>query len=145
MTDKYQPKKPKFRGMDENKEMFTSEKDGLEEFWYGVHDGQFKYCGQFTGKNGKEGIEICQGDILLIPDEETERILDDGSGPTYEANHLAVVIFQNGSFGVDIPESGNDFHQGFYSFDRIEYEIGETELEIVGNIYQSPELLGENE
>lgn len=97
---------------------------------------------QFTGLRDKNGKEIYEGDIVLIEDEYKERILDDGSGPIEPCNHLVPVIFQDGSFGVNIihPALGL-VSRGFWSFRDINDELGLTEFEVIGNIYENPELL----
>src|SRR4051794_6018373 len=59
---------------------------------------------QFTGLKDKKGKEIYEGDILLMPDEHTERILDYGEGPTEPCSHVAEVIFENGGFGVNVTD-----------------------------------------
>jgi len=107
-------------------------------------DGDTGAVMQYTGLKDKNGKEIYEGDILLIPDEYTEPILDDGSGPREEANHLAPIVFKGGQFGVDIQESADVFKKGFTSFQTLEWEdslVSEQRLEVIGNIYENPELL----
>ena len=98
---------------------------------------------QYTGLKDKQGKEIYEGDILLIPDELTDRILDDGSGPTEPCNHLAVVTFQDGSFGVMIHDGADIYSDGFWTNSWLEYENGEnlSAFEVIGNIYSNPELV----
>jgi uncharacterized phage protein (TIGR01671 family) len=105
-------------------------------------DGYYKVM-QFTGLKEKNGKEIYEGDIVIIEDTYKEVILDDGSGPVEPANHLAPVIFNHASFGVDILESGDDFKKSFYDFTSVLDETGQDSFEVIGNIYENPELLKE--
>ena len=100
---------------------------------------------QYTGLKDKNGGEIYEGDILLIPDTWHEVILDNGTGPWEDFMHLVTVVFQEGTFGVDVPRSGYYFKAGFNSFWYIDHDVyGEEvwgEIEVIGNIYEHPELL----
>ncbi len=100
---------------------------------------------QFTGLKDKNNIEVYEGDILLIPDEWTEPILDDGSGPRETFNHLSEVVYDEklGSFGAQVKENGDYVKKGFYSFLEMFGDIGYEKLEVLGNIFENPELLHE--
>ena len=75
---------------------------------------------QYTGLKDKNNKEIYEGDILSNGNNEKP----------YK------VIFENGSFRAEFEE---DFEE--YSFDLI--DVVAQGCEIVGNIYENPELLGE--
>ena len=74
---------------------------------------------QYTGLKDKNGKEIYEGDILLYPNTGYDP--SRGDNP----NELSKVIFKDG---------------GFYADDYGVYEI-DLECEVIGNIYENPELL----
>lgn len=99
--------------------------------------------GQFTGLKDINDKEIYEDDIICISDTYTDGILDDGSGPSCEFNHLAKVVFVDGAFGLEIFEDGDDFYRGFWSFISIKDRVGDLDIIVVGNIHDNPELLQE--
>jgi uncharacterized phage protein (TIGR01671 family) len=91
------------------------------------YDSETKTCiyMQFTGLFDKNGKEIYEGDIVVAPNYYYQP--DDGSNP----NVLSKVEYKNGGFRTpDI------------SFTEVldEKECEEV-YEVIGNIYQNPELL----
>lgn len=70
---------------------------------------------QFTGLKDKNGKEIYEGDIIRVNGRNME------------------VFFKDGYFGW-----GQE-HDGKYSFDPFDGE----EVEVIGNIYENPELIKE--
>lgn len=101
---------------------------------------------QFTGLKDKNGKEIYEGDIVLYPDTYTDSV-DVGVGmmpvAQTQQNSWGEVSFQEGAFGIDCPKGSETLRRGFKSFWWItnEYGFEMSELEVVGNIYENPELL----
>ena len=76
---------------------------------------------QYTGLTDKNGKEIYEGDVVLVKD------IENGEKFQYET------VFKHGAFCA---QRANDFDVIFYAMDSAFYEA-----EIIGNIYESPELL----
>ena len=74
--------------------------------------------GQYTGLKDKNGNEIFEGDIV-----------------SYFRNELAVIVYRNG--GVDIRSLS------WRDCEPLQRRLGE--IEVIGNIYENPELLEEEE
>ena len=73
--------------------------------------------GQFTGLLDKNGKKIFEGDIVDILTENEK---------------IGVVAYEDGGFLVNADGFCVDFHSN----------INGTDLEVIGNIYDNPELLG---
>jgi uncharacterized phage protein (TIGR01671 family) len=80
--------------------------------------------GQYTGLNDKNDVKIFEGDKVIVLSGET-----------------AVVVFRNGAFMLEWV--GFDSYAdllGWIDFKKcIEYD--EASFEVIGNIYENPELL----
>jgi uncharacterized phage protein (TIGR01671 family) len=98
---------------------------------------------QFTGLKDKNGKEIYEGDIVLFEDTESEYV-DVGIGGNgvkvaeQQINNFFPVVYWNGMFGMEI-EGSETFEDGFSTL----HEVVETQnlTEVIGNIYENPELL----
>ena len=95
---------------------------------------------QFTGLKDKNGKEIYEGDVLLIPDEDIVPVTDEGQGPLEPCNHIVPVEFRDGEFGFEIPKS-DDGETGWQTWRTWNEYSDPKEIEIIGNIWENPELL----
>ena len=97
------------------------------EDWRAFEDGtplNMTQCAvmQYTGLKDKYGVEIYEGDIVLNLEHNQET--------------KGVVVFVRGGFRVALNIKGFKFNLPFNSFEENEYS-----LQVLGNIYENPELL----
>jgi uncharacterized phage protein (TIGR01671 family) len=136
----------------ENPEIVVIEfKSKKHQVYSGQYSGDLKEFElmQYTGLKDMNGKEIYEGDIVLFPDYETETV-DVGIGVDMKVaetsvNNFAPVVFKCGCFGLNVTGKCETLKMGFNSFDYIlrEYGFEINELQIIGNIYENPELLEE--
>lgn len=108
-------KEIKFRVWDKlSKKMF--EWDDVKNWDFATVEWDMYHHLQYTSLKDKNGKEIYEGDIQ-----------DYGHG------RILVVEFENGSFGLRMP--GGNFEKTW---------ISPSHFEIIGNIYENPELLTPN-
>ena len=82
--------------------------------------------GQFTGLHDKNGNEIYEGDILMCIGARNEN-----KGRKYYRK----VLFNNGAFGMTVPE--------YKCISALCNHVvnGKLNWEVIGNIYDNPELI----
>ena len=76
---------------------------------------------QYTGLEDKNGVKVYEGDILVVP-----AVIDRGDG--FYDEGLESIIFDSGCFVI-----GGDINE--FLSEHNEYS------EVIGNIYENPELL----
>ena len=91
--------------------------------WLGKHDYSLM---QFTGLLDKNGIPIYEGDIIDI----LLRFYD------CESFEMAVIEFRSGAFWFDAKQVGY--------VDCNWHHYNESDRQVIGNIYENPELLKES-
>lgn len=92
----------------------------IDKEWYGI-EVILETVGQYTGLNDKNGVKIFEGDIVTV---ENPNISDDEYGIVKFDNDGAMFIVEFDTFTVDF---GNN--------------IDGNQCEIIGNIFDNPELL----
>lgn len=93
--------------------------DLLEQECYWVPS---ETVGQYTGLKDKNWVEIYEGDIVHLTSDEG-------------VNYNALIVFKDGGFcAIDGTESN-------YSIRRYGLSIFNFNLEVIGNIYDNPELM----
>ena len=117
----------KFRAFDDGK-MLTMPLDtyyGISRFFGLLRDDAILM--QFTGLLDKNGKEIYEGDIMKVQ----HRTIGSGENTKYTTFNIPVEFYM-GKFYLswDIPYGKYRFRQG-----------GMEHFEIIGNIYENPELL----
>jgi hypothetical protein len=88
----------------------------LSDFWKLIEQGSFRYAGDYTGLKDKNGKEIYEEDLII--------------------NSMR-------NNGKPHPVEWDNAQGGWVGNYRLRYLLGQenNELEVIGNIYENPELL----
>ena len=96
-----------------------------------------KTVGQYTGLTDKNGKKIFEGDIVRVKGKETEENWKD-------YDEFGKVVFENGAFLIKVANifNGKKYFSEVHS--RYMTTADWVEREVVGNVFENKELLGEN-
>lgn len=103
---------------------------------------------QYTGLKDKNGKEIYEGDIVMYPDHEDTYVDVGIGGHGIKVNEVPInsffpVEFRHAEFGIEVKQAtGERLTPQWYSIANLNNELGQNQLENIGNIHENPELLG---
>ena len=110
-----------------------------ENRWKGLQDGSL---GQYTGLKDKNGKEIYEGDIVEWV-FFYERLGANMGVKECDTIVKGIIRWKQGGFILEVIE--NDFENaGYYSISAL-YTDTESDVEVIGNIYDTPKLIKEEE
>ena len=106
----------------------------LSDFWKMIEQGSFKYNGEYTGLHDKNGKEIYEGDIVKQMDIDWDKTSSDTEPVNYVMKETMRDVVTMDRFPCYWLKNE---HFGYEGEDLIANE----DCEIIGNIYENPELL----
>ena len=117
-------KSQKFRGINGTRDLFSIRCDGFISEDYLLM--------QFTGLTDKNGVEIYEGDVLDL-------------GMTVNGCNLFIVVWDESRIGWSVKynvkmNTPRNYEYDINDFFRIDENTDEG-IEVIGNIYENPELL----
>lgn len=110
-----------------------NELENRDYFWYELENCNLL---EYTGLKDKNGKEIYEGDITKEIFEFECEIDDIEKMRHHEI--ISQVIFRQGCFGL---MDSNFIEEDFQPFSDFHFESLTEHIEIIGNIYENPELL----
>jgi uncharacterized phage protein (TIGR01671 family) len=93
--------------------------------------------GQYTGLKDKNGKEIFQGDIVNCLVLIEHRVPSTKRQIIEERHEKRIIRFQNGAFR-QFPLNDNS-----YGWTLRDFDVHDIKFEVIGNIYENPELIKE--
>ncbi len=122
-------------------------KDGREHPHHDYSGINYVNLMQFTGLLDKNGREIYESDIISYPETESTYVDVGVGGEGVKVAEVSLqaffpVQFRSAQFGIQ-PEGRylETLQPRWYSLAEIYDEFPADEIEVVGNIYENPELL----
>lgn len=101
----------------------------LGEYWTIKYDETILM--QYTGLKDKNGKEIYEGDIVIVRGEEGRVTWMDREGTEHQC--------------LDCGIADVEFYEGMWylngEVNNALYDLKEMEIEVIGNIYENPELI----
>jgi uncharacterized phage protein (TIGR01671 family) len=122
----------KFRAWDnEQKKMFRGEKEQFDDMlgfrfeYFGLDPEENVVYMQYTGVKDRRGVEIYEGDIISLQ------------------NGIAKIVVEWDEFTKYSHQQGADDEYGYVGYEKCGYFGDITKGVIIGNKYESPELLSD--
>ena len=100
---------------------FNTQEVKYDSDYYSLDDIELM---QYTGIKDKNGVEIYEGDIILIRIDKTNIL------------HKTIVKFKHGAFIADIIGNNDYIYLFHFGFNKDDFEV-------IGNIYENKNLLEE--
>lgn len=116
------------------------ENEGLGQYYCEAYDVDINTISQFTGLYDKNGKEIYENDIVKA--KYIEKRDFSGVKYDYEMEFIELVVWKEQSFKLEINNCGIKMYRNLNFYENIN-NIKLKELEVIGNIFDNPELLEE--